>query len=244
MIASALERNPERGGVPWAWPCRGATILVMSRHDDILPNDPRTPRDGRRRPRRIFTGDGVSGEVHEHLREPEPRRRQRLPGGHAARGRHDLGLLQALREDRAAERSLGLGTVGLVWLDRHGARLLVRRDGSLQPPVSIEGVEGNDPRATGGRGTTPPAHLGGDPESHRHRNREEWLKRYYDEVIEHLEKLDRFVIAGPGPAKHELRRRLEHVHGMPDRVMGLLTVPERIGDPELIGHLDRLMTEV
>jgi hypothetical protein len=99
-------------------------------------------------------------------------------------------------------------------------------------------------RATGGRGTFPPAHLGGDPESRRHRNREEWLKRYYDEVIEHLEHLDHFVIAGPGPAKHELRRRLERIHGMPERLMTLLTLPERVGDPALVAHLDRLITEV
>jgi hypothetical protein len=207
-------------------------------------NDQARDRDARRRPRRIFTGDGVSTDGHEQAREVVPRRWDRLPGGHAARGREDLGLLRAIREGRDAEHAAGFGRVGLVWLDRHGARLLVRHDGSLLPPCSIEGVEGNDPRATGGRGTFPPAHLGGDPESRRHRNREEWLKRYYDEVIEHLEHLDHFVIAGPGPAKHELRRRLERIHGMPERLMTLLTLPERVGDPALVAHLDRLITEV
>ena len=176
----------------------------------------------------------------ETMHDAPPRRRGRIPGGHAGRGRFDPGIAEAIasRERIAALPEAG---VGIVWLDHHEARLLVRREGGVAETIEFGNSEYRLPKATGGQAVTAPAHLGGNPESHRRRNREEWLHRYYDEIVERLEPLAGFAIAGPGTAKTELRRRLARRHGLEDRLLGMLALPARVGDSDLNDALDRLI---
>ena len=175
----------------------------------------------------------------ETAHDAPPRRRGRVPGGHAGRGRFDPGIAEAIAS-RERESSLPADGVGIVWLDHHRARLLVRREGGGET-FEFENSEYRLPKATGGQATTAPAHLGGNPESHRRLNREEWLHRYYDEIIDRLEPLAGFAIGGPGPAKNELHRRLSRRHGLEDRLLGMLAMPARVADADLADALDRLL---
>ena len=182
----------------------------------------------------------LQAATEETAHDALPRRRGRIPGGHAGRGRFDPGIAEAIasRERDASRPTEG---VGIVWLDHHQARLLVHREGGAAEAFDFENSEYRLPKATGGQATTAPAHLGGNPESHRRRNREEWLHRYYDEIVERLEPLAGFVIAGPGPAKNELHRRLSRRHGLEDRLIGMLAMPARVADTDLADALDRLL---
>lgn len=179
------------------------------------------------------------GSVEETAHDPPPRRRGRLPGGHAGRGRFDPGVERAIE----AESSIDAPAegVGIVWLDHRRGRLLVRRQGGASASTDFENSEYRLPKATGGQAATAPAHLGGSPESHRRRHREEWLHRYYDEIADALEPLAGFAIAGPGPAKNELHRRIALRHGLEDRLLGVVALPARVGDAELAETLDRLI---
>lgn len=174
----------------------------------------------------------------ETTHDAPPRRRGRVPGGHAGRGRFDPGIEQAITTSKRAESQAG--ELGIVWLDRHHASLLVRRPGGECATRGFENSEYRLPKATGGQAATAPAHLGGSPETHRREHREEWLHRYYDEIAEALEPLAGYVIAGPGPAKNELHRRLARRHGLEDRLLGMLAMPARVGESDLVDALDRI----
>lgn len=179
-------------------------------------------------------------KTEETAHDPPPRRRGRIPGGHAGRGRFDPGIAEAIA---ARERvgPLPIAGSGIVWVDHHRARLLVRREGGTTESFDFENSEYRLPKATGGQATTAPAHLGGNPESHRRRHREEWLHRYYDEIIDRLEPLSGFAIAGPGPAKNELHRRLARRNGLEDRLLGMLAMPARVAEHDLADALDRMI---
>jgi hypothetical protein len=174
----------------------------------------------------------------ETVHDAPPRRRGRIPGGHAGRGRFDPGIEHAIAS--ADSIRFQVGELGIVWVDHRHARLLLRHsDGSLSSR-DFENSEYRLPKATGGRAVTAPAHLGGNPATHRRENRQEWLHRYYDEIIDAIEPLDGFVIAGPGPAKNELHRHLQRRHAAEDRLIGMLAMPARVGDSDLTAALDRL----
>jgi hypothetical protein len=187
------------------------------------PNPPRNPQ--------------TPPVTEETSHDQPPRRRGRIPGGHAGRGRFDPGIEHAIASGEQAEAHDG--DLGIVWLDHHRATLLLRRAGGERATREFENSEYRLPKATGGRAATAPAHLGGNPESHRRENREEWLHRYYDEIVEAIEPLAGYVIAGPGPAKNELHRRLGRRHGLEDRLLGMLAMPARVGESDLVEALDR-----
>ena len=70
-------------------------------------------------------------------------------------------------------------------------------------------------------------------EAHRH----EILKHYYDEVIGHLGPVDEILILGPGQAKHELNRSIDHHKGLKGKVMAVrgtdhLTEKEIVAEAE------------
>ena len=63
------------------------------------------------------------------------------------------------------------------------------------------------------------------PQYHLETHRHEVLKQYYDDVIQRLGPVDEILILGPGQAKHELRKRIEHHKGLKGKVVGLSTAP-------------------
>lgn len=71
-----------------------------------------------------------------------------------------------------------------------------------------------------------PAHhrsLGKEGEDTRERHFEDQLTKYYDDVIATLRDAEGILIFGPGEAKGELKKRLEH-SGLGARIVGIETV--------------------
>jgi hypothetical protein len=71
-------------------------------------------------------------------------------------------------------------------------------------------------------------------ESHRH----EMLKHYYEEVIGHLGPTDEILILGPGPAKHELVRRVNHHKGLKGKVSAVRGT-SRLTEREIIAEAEQ-----
>lgn len=67
------------------------------------------------------------------------------------------------------------------------------------------------------------AETGGLAEDQRDKRFDLHLNRYYDDVIAHLHDATSIFIFGPGEAKGEFKKRLEHV-GLSGRVVGFETV--------------------
>jgi peptide subunit release factor 1 (eRF1) len=70
-------------------------------------------------------------------------------------------------------------------------------------------------------------------EAHRH----EVLKHFYEEIIQHLGPVDEILILGPGQAKYELKKRLEHHKGLKGKVMDVVSAPE-MSEVELIAQAE------
>ena len=71
-------------------------------------------------------------------------------------------------------------------------------------------------------------------EAHRH----EVLKHYYEDVIQHLGPVDEILILGPGQAKHELHRSIEHHKGLKGKVMALHGV-SRMNEQQVIAEAEQ-----
>ena len=71
-------------------------------------------------------------------------------------------------------------------------------------------------------------------EAHRH----EVLKHYYEDVIQHLGPVDEILILGPGQAKHELHRSIEHHKGLKGKVMALRGV-SRMNEQQVIAEAEQ-----
>jgi hypothetical protein len=181
--------------------------------------------------RRVPTILGEPPPRHPHARE-EP---GRLPGGKRGRGRFDAP--QAAGHERALVGPPPLAAdCGVLFLDHRKARLIRRGDprtGSLAIR-RFRGLAEGRPRSTGHAGSVAPGQPGGNPQKHRRGYEEALLQRYYDRIIAALGECERIVIAGPGPAKLELRRRLQHEPAVERRIQGVLAVDGRIGDRELL----------
>ena len=66
-------------------------------------------------------------------------------------------------------------------------------------------------------------------EAHRH----EMLKHYYEEVIQRLGPVDEILILGPGQAKHELHRSIDHHRGLKGKVVAVRGA-DRLTEQEVI----------
>lgn len=71
-------------------------------------------------------------------------------------------------------------------------------------------------------------------EAHRH----EILEHYYEEVIGHLGPVEEILIMGPGQAKHELHRNIEHHKGLRGKVMALRSV-SRMTEQQVIAEAEQ-----
>jgi peptide subunit release factor 1 (eRF1) len=68
-------------------------------------------------------------------------------------------------------------------------------------------------------------------EAHRH----EMLKHYYEEVLQHLGPVDEILVLGPGQAKHELHRSIEHHKGLKGKVMAVRSA-DRLTEQEVVAE--------
>lgn len=98
-----------------------------------------------------------------------------------------------------------------LWIDHARAQLVELDDaGAVAREHELSSNVESQHRTLGSGGVGPaPAHVGGNPESHYQRRREQELQRYYERVIGVLEGMDLALIVGPGEAKQELRRALQ-----------------------------------
>jgi len=108
-----------------------------------------------------------------------------------------------------------------IWVDHQEAFLAKFQDEQLSREEEIISEIGSD---THGRGWQ--RHYF---EAHHH----EQLKHFYDEIVEHLGTVDEILIMGPGQAKHELRRRIEHHKGLRGKVVDLKT-KDKISEDQFI----------
>jgi hypothetical protein len=176
------------------------------------------------------------------IRPGERDRSGRIPGGRRGRGRSDAPAAARHEAALVGPPPLDKGC-GVLWLDRRCARL-IRGGGEASGRLSIQrfrGLSEGRPRSTGHSGSVAPGQPGGNPQGHRRGYEAALLQRYYDRIIEALAECERYVIAGPGPAKIELRQRLQHRPAVEKRVEGVLSVEERIGDRELVDRCNELL---
>ena len=205
----------------------------------------RLPRGDAPRPLRIArrakeaSPADASSESHESGREPPRRRRQVAPGGRVARGRFDEGVARLLD---AARHPL-LGADAVLLLDHRAARLILRKDGQPSEVVRFAGFAEPKARASGIRGGHLAAHRAGDPQHKRDNARATALARYYDEILDRLESAGPFLVAGEGPARLELRRRLAGRPRLEARLLGIRAISRRTSDGRLVALLDQVRRE-
>jgi hypothetical protein len=97
-----------------------------------------------------------------------------------------------------------------VWIDHRRAVIVVVSEGRESASEIRSHVESQPGRIDGVRSTAPhEAQLMKADDSHE-REFTGHLKRYYAEVIAALPAVDALLIFGPGEAKGELRKRVEH----------------------------------
>lgn len=95
-----------------------------------------------------------------------------------------------------------------VWVDHRTAILVHILPEGEQIEQIDSGVEKHVREAGGSRSSTPYGPQDISAGNRHKRKRTQQLNRYYDELIERLEKADKFVILGPGEAKGELEKRI------------------------------------
>ncbi len=75
----------------------------------------------------------------------------------------------------------------------------------------------------------------GSPEDRRDRRFGEHLHHYYAEVIAAIRDADSILILGPGEAKHELEKRLDH-EKLSGRIVGIETV-DKLTEPQIVAKV-------
>ena len=77
----------------------------------------------------------------------------------------------------------------------------------------------------------------GSPEDRRDRRFGEHLHQYYAAVIAAIRDADSILILGPGEAKGELEKRLEH-EKLSGRIVGIETV-DKLTEPQIVAKIRR-----
>ncbi len=106
--------------------------------------------------------------------------------------------------------------VGL-WIDHRKAVIVLVTDEGEEVKKIVSGME-KHVRFTGGDGSEE-----GSSEDVRDRQFGNHLNSYYDEVIAFIRDADSIQIFGPGEAKGELEKRIEH-EGLKARILAIETV--------------------
>ncbi len=106
--------------------------------------------------------------------------------------------------------------VGL-WIDHRKAVVVLITDEGEEIKKIVSGME-KHVRFTGGDGSEE-----GSSEDVRDRQFGNHLNSYYDEVIAFIRDADSIQIFGPGEAKGELEKRIEH-EGLKARILAIETV--------------------
>ncbi len=103
-----------------------------------------------------------------------------------------------------------------LWIDHRQAVIVVVTDAGEETKRIISNMEKHVRFSSG-------SSEDGSQEDVRDRQFENHLNSYYDEVIAVIRDADAIQIFGPGEAKGELEKRLEH-EGLKGRIVGIETV--------------------
>jgi peptide subunit release factor 1 (eRF1) len=113
-----------------------------------------------------------------------------------------------------------------IWIDHREAMMITFRGEAIVAEEELFSEVG--PRTRGGGWAQHRI------EAHRH----EILKHYYEEVIEHLGPVDEILILGPGQAKQELRKSIEHHKGLRGKVMATHSA-SRLTEHEVVAEAEQ-----
>jgi peptide subunit release factor 1 (eRF1) len=83
----------------------------------------------------------------------------------------------------------------------------------------------------------PHTHGGGSSQHRFDAHRHEMLRHFYEEVVDHLGPVDEILILGPGEAKHELCKRIEHHKGLKGRVKDVVSA-DKLTENELLKRVE------
>lgn len=100
-----------------------------------------------------------------------------------------------------------------LWIDHKNAVIVIIKDGEEELKKITSDMEKHD-SSTGDDGSG---------EDVRDRKFENHLKKYYDEVIAYIRDADAIQIFGPGEAKGELEKRIQH-EGLKAQLLAIETV--------------------
>ena len=103
-----------------------------------------------------------------------------------------------------------------LWIDHRQAVIVVVTDAGEETKHIISNMEKHVRFASG-------SSEDGSQEDVRDRQFENHLNSYYDEVVTVIRDADAIQIFGPGEAKGELEKRLDH-EGLKDRIVAVETV--------------------
>jgi len=103
-----------------------------------------------------------------------------------------------------------------LWIDHRQAVIVVVTDAGEETKRIISNMEKHVRFSSG-------SSEDGSQEDVRDRQFENHLNSYYDEVVAVIRDADAIQIFGPGEAKGELEKRLEH-EGLKGRIVGIETV--------------------
>ena len=112
-----------------------------------------------------------------------------------------------------------------IWIDHRSATVLTFTGDNLEREQEFLSNAG------------PHTHGGGWSQRRIEAHRHEMLKHFYEEIIQHLGPVDEILILGPGQAKYELKKRIEHHKGLKGKVMDLDSAPE-MSEVELIAQAE------
>ena len=113
-----------------------------------------------------------------------------------------------------------------IWIDHREALVITFRGGQVTGEEEICSHAG------------PHTHGGGWSQRRIEAHRHEMLKRYYEEVIQHLGPVDEILLLGPGLAKHELKTGIDHHKGLRGKVMAVCPAA-RLTEQELIAEAEQ-----
>ena len=123
--------------------------------------------------------------------------------------------------------------VGL-WID-HKKTVIVNGQGN--EIVTLESNLEEDPRLTSGHGKTPFGAKVFLTDNHLDRRFMERLNKYYLDVIAKLRDARSIVIMGPGEAKFELEKRLQHA-GLKENVVAIETA-DKLTDRQIAARVKK-----
>lgn len=112
-----------------------------------------------------------------------------------------------------------------IWIDHREAILIAFLGKEVAGEAALHSEAG------------PHTHGGGWSQHRIDAHRHEVLKHFYEEIVQHLGRVDEILILGPGQAKHELYQSIDHHRGLKGKVLAVRTAP-RMTEAQVIAEAE------